>query len=563
MTVRMTPQDPQIATDSDHTGLDAGSSNLLNDRIIKLENQVRLLADENRRLNRQWQEATSSISWKLINKLNKTMRFIAPPGSWRRSMLKGTWRGLISARRHGPIAWARRTAAQLKSKTIQFKRQYVASKKQFVKDDRPLILAISHIGGGGTERHVRDMANRLISEGVRTIYTRPDQHGRLVFEERDSNWQVFWRRSIQPDSPKIMALLKVLKPSLAHVHHTMDVPESLFQSLQSISIPIDWTLHDYHSVCPRIHLHSQSGRYCGEPDEHGCQSCLKRQGDYHGRQVSLGIRDYRNQWADRLANARRVYVPSQDIKNRLNRYFPSLSIDVRPHMEPSRPDRLLAKQWLPGDPVRIAVIGTIGSIKGSSMLLAAARDAAERSLPIEFVLVGTSSLEPQLLATGRVELTGAYHENEIWDRLSDSACHLAWLPSIWPETYMYTLSVAQLAGLWPVVFDIGAQADRVRKAGAGEVLSLDSSPENINNLFLNRAAQLAELPAINPPEYAEYSNFLMDYYGLTQNQLKSFTQNITRVTETENQVSGQQTTSPHASRSDHARLHKHHSQLSA
>ena len=61
MTVRMTPQDPQIATDSDHTGLDAGSSNLWNDRIIKLENQVRLLADENRRLNRQWQEATTAV----------------------------------------------------------------------------------------------------------------------------------------------------------------------------------------------------------------------------------------------------------------------------------------------------------------------------------------------------------------------------------------------------------------------------------------------------------------------------------------------------------------------
>ena len=197
------------------------------------------------------------------------------------------------------------------------------------------------------------------------------------------------------------------------------------------------------------------------------------------------------------------------------------------------------------------------------MLLAAARDAAQRSLPIEFVLVGTSSLEPQLLATGRVELTGAYHENEVWDRLADSSCHLAWLPSIWPETYMYTLSVAQLAGLWPVVYDIGAQADRVREAGAGEVLSLDSPPELINNLFLQRAAQLADMPPVNPPEYAEYPNFLSDYYGLTRNQLKSLAQNKNQVDESEMQSSEQKITSPHASRSDHARLHKHHSQLSA
>ena len=39
---------------------------------------------------------------------------------------------------------------------------------------------------------------------------------------------------------------------------------------------------------------------------------------------------------------------------------------------------------------------------------------------------------------------------------------LAFLPSIWPETWCFTLSEAWAAGLYAVVFDLGAQAERMR-----------------------------------------------------------------------------------------------------
>jgi hypothetical protein len=39
---------------------------------------------------------------------------------------------------------------------------------------------------------------------------------------------------------------------------------------------------------------------------------------------------------------------------------------------------------------------------------------------------------------------------------------LIWIPSIWPETYCYVLSAALRSGTQVAVFDLGAQAERVR-----------------------------------------------------------------------------------------------------
>lgn len=44
------------------------------------------------------------------------------------------------------------------------------------------------------------------------------------------------------------------------------------------------------------------------------------------------------------------------------------------------------------------------------------------------------------------------------------------VPSIWPETYLYTLSLAFALRCPPVVFDLGAQAERVRAENFGVIL---------------------------------------------------------------------------------------------
>ena len=117
-------------------------------------------------------------------------------------------------------------------------------------------------------------------------------------------------------------------------------------------------------------------------------------------------------------------------------------------------------------------------------MLACARDAAQRRLPLEFVIVGRTPDDRRLMETGRVFVTGAYREGEGEALIRRQGAHLAWLPSIWPETWCFTLGVAWRAGLKAAVFDIGAQAERVRASGLGWIFPLGLPIAAINNALL-------------------------------------------------------------------------------
>jgi hypothetical protein len=126
--------------------------------------------------------------------------------------------------------------------------------------------------------------------------------------------------------------------------------------------------------------------------------------------------------------------------------------------------------------------------KGYDVLLACARDAARRSLPIRFTLVGFSIDDTPLLATGHVFVTGPFKAAEAAATIAAAGAQLAFLPSIWPETWCYALSDIWAAGLDAAVFDIGTPAERVRRTGRGWILPLGLPPARLNEVLLNLQA---------------------------------------------------------------------------
>jgi glycosyltransferase involved in cell wall biosynthesis len=61
------------------------------------------------------------------------------------------------------------------------------------------------------------------------------------------------------------------------------------------------------------------------------------------------------------------------------------------------------------------------------------------------------------------------------------------LPSIFPETWCFTLAEAWRAGLQVAAFDIGAQAERIRETGRGLLLPLGLPPHAINKALVAAA----------------------------------------------------------------------------
>jgi hypothetical protein len=98
------------------------------------------------------------------------------------------------------------------------------------------------------------------------------------------------------------------------------------------------------------------------------------------------------------------------------------------------------------------------------------------------------SLRDSDLERSDVKITGRYLEHEAQAKLKELSPHVVWLPSTWPETYSYTLSLAISGGYPTFAFDIGAIAVRLREIGQEDTLmplQMLESPHIINDRFVS------------------------------------------------------------------------------
>lgn len=372
--------------------------------------------------------------------------------------------------------------------------------------DGRFVLLVSLALSGGVERFVNERCRHIRERGLFALVLKPCAPGdagrcELRTDALDLPNLTF---EIPAEIGRIKTLLGSLRLEGIEIQHFMDLDPGLLEAVRALPVGYEVFIHDYAWICPRVTLIGGDGRYCGEPAVSSCEACVAR----HGSQLAerLPVSALRRRSASWLHGARRVFVPSQDTAARLRRYFAGLTFEVRPHSSPVAaavriPLRLQA-------PVRIALIGAIGTHKGYRVLRACARDARARRLPLEFVVIGYTENDAPLLATGKVFITGRYTDGEVAHLIRREQPAIAWLPSVWPETWCYALDHALAAGLPVCGFDLGAIAERVRAAGAGALLPLSLQPSEINDRLLQfahgtpRLAASLSAPRISDPDAA-------------------------------------------------------------
>ncbi len=360
-------------------------------------------------------------------------------------------------------------------------------------DGRPGVLIVTHDHQGGVERAVRDRCAALVAEGARPVLLRPvvDLSGSAAAAERrylpgicavgeaEGNRFPNLRFLLPAELPDLVALLRAARPLRLELHHRLGHHPAILDLPAQLGIRYEIHLHDYALFCPRINLVGRDGRYCGEPEVAACEACVADAGS--ALEEAIGPAALRVRSAAELAGAARIVAPSADAAARLARHFPASRAVVVPHED----DAALPRLRVPGaGPRRIGVQGAIGIHKGFDVLLACARDAARRDLHLRFVVLGHTHDDARALDTGGICITGPYREGELPDLIVQQRIDLAFLPSVWPETWCYTLGEALRAGLAAVAFDLGAPAERIRRTGRGLVLPLGLPAPAINNALL-------------------------------------------------------------------------------
>lgn len=360
-------------------------------------------------------------------------------------------------------------------------------------------ILVTHEGGGGVDRVVAQRCAALRAAGQRPVVLRPSGGQCLVADGDGAYPNLLYR--LPGELPELVRLLRADRPAHVELHHLLGHHPAVLELATALGVPWDAYVHDYAWFCPRISLLSHGRRYCGEPDVAGCEACVSALGSKLDE--PLTVRALLARSAGVLGHARRVIAPSTNAATRLRRHFPA----VHPVVEAWGGEPPLALPTLRRAPRRrIAVVGAIGAEKGYNVLLACTRDARVRALPLEFVVAGHTEDDARLLAAGPVFVTGRYEEGEGVALVRAQGADLALLPSIWPETWCFALTCAWEAGLPVAAFDLGAPAERIRRAGRGWLFPLGLPVDRINDALLGFASgtvRLArEVTTLHSPAFA-------------------------------------------------------------
>ena len=356
--------------------------------------------------------------------------------------------------------------------------------------DSPVLLMTLSLPGG-VEKHVSERQAKLAASGHTVLVLRPAESDGAPATVNISVASL-GMKSLSFDVPRDLDLLRGFLHSLdlssIEIHHFLETPAPILELAVSLGVPYDAYVHDYVWICPRVTLIGGSGQYCGEPPVSACEDCIRMHGS--GLESSLTVEGLRTRSSRILGAARRVVAPSQDTRQRLAGYFPDLEVDVVPWESGIQSIPRTAVTAVKGS-TRVAIIGAIGIQKGYQVLLDCARDAARRDLDIEFVVIGYTHDDQSLLGTGKVFITGLYHEGEVDELLGREQCNVAFFPSVWPETWCYSLTHAISWGLPVLSYDHGAQAERLRAYGAAELVPLSATAESLNDSLIRLASEPA------------------------------------------------------------------------
>ncbi len=394
------------------------------------------------------------------------------------------------------------------------------------------MMMVTHRWGGGTERHVNDIVKALAREGVVVFLTRMAEGlpNRAVVERAGAaDGQQLGTFDLGGDPDDYARLLRRLHVRHLHVQHLAGFPESASDWIQlactAAGIRYDVSLHDYMLACPRIVMVTAAQTYCGEPPLSQCESCIATEGSPFGQPSVAG---WRARHARLLSGARRRFAPSDDVAQRMSRYFPCMDFTVRPHPEPRRNNTRLAalqSKWRSGDrseapsrgrPQHVVVIGHMAGHKGFDIVSKMARLADKTQAPIRFTIIGATDCDSDFEGLENVAILGRYNQSELLEIIDRETPDIAFLPSTCPESYSFTLSEAIVAGLYPVAFDLGALAERIRSLEWGLILPAAwlSDPETVLQALIDVVPTPPTAAIFELAQGVEYPNMLRDYYSL-------------------------------------------------
>lgn len=327
-------------------------------------------------------------------------------------------------------------------------------------DVNEIPVYVAHSMGGGAEDYLRNQRKKLpctvtlrMGGAARVQIEVDTTQGRLLAETDDLNLVVHLITGLR--KRRIVYSCAVGDPDLR------EVPG--FLTALAEQAPLDILFHDYLPISPSYTLLDSDGIYSGVPTP-GAENSAHQYRCPDGTRIGLSV--WQALWGPALEKARHLITFSEASARILSVAYPDhvTRIIVRPHrianvIAPVTPHKRR--------PRTIGVLGAIGPQKGAGVVSNLSKAMAGRD-DIRLVLIGYIApgyeLAPNTVVHGRYDVADV-------SALAQHYGITEWfIPSVWPETFCYTVHECLATGLPTVAFDLGAQGDAVRLAETGKTV---------------------------------------------------------------------------------------------
>lgn len=344
------------------------------------------------------------------------------------------------------------------------------------------IVWFDHTWGGGTEVYTNNVFEK-----------NADKNLFIRIQQADSEVLIVSFRYKKYQGCGIVKCMKQLKQLLEHLSVGKIVVNNLASYLNIGNTLLDiadikeksgalvsFRLHDFQCVCPTITMMNHRNMYCGGYENAKCEKCV-----LHNPNIAIfceNIDSYQFLWRRFLAEvADEIIVFSESSKRVIETFVGGISdkISVIPHyIKELRTVKVKAHKG-----INIGVIGGIGICKGSEKVNEMA-DFLDNIEGVNLCVIG--KLNPRRNKTIRV--LGEYERDNLPQILEDNNIDIVFIPSLCLETFSYTTREAIEMKIPVCCYNLGGQADQVKKYEYGLILENFEVKENVQSIceFLNK-----------------------------------------------------------------------------
>lgn len=369
--------------------------------------------------------------------------------------------------------------------------------KVFSKSSKPVIILDHSFGGGANE-----YTNRLIEDKPLAIVIRYNFHDKYFFAEFHGYKIEKFSYRIK-DFKEIGQMVRYFNVEEIIINELVSYPKVLeivdfLVELKKIynNIKINFMGHDFFCICPMYCLLDYKIEYCNVPSDISyCNKCIKLnplmkvyasyiQQDYPDLNISL----WREKFGNLLESSSQITCFSQNSKEIIQKAYPSLSdtkFKINPHIVDWVRPVIINKT---SNTINIAVLGNMAIHKGVSIVCNMA-DYIYRTgynilihhFGLEYIY--DDNISRNFKSNPIIVKHGQYKKENLPELMEKYEIDCIFIPSIWPETFSFTVEEAIKMNLPVAVFDLGAPAERVKNYPKGIILK-NKDPEYILNKIL-------------------------------------------------------------------------------